>query len=328
MQDTLEERGPRKRVRNISYFILVSVIGLLIILAIFALTKAGKVKVPNFVGQNFPEAQKVAAEKKILLIEQMRENSDSLPVGVILSQNPKEGSLIKENETVWVKVSKGRLTNVPRLIGFKKEDAPPELEKSGLRLGRIRTIPSDTIPRGRIINTSPPPDAEVEKGSSVDLIISSGPRVIPPPPVPTSFIRPTIQFQSLQVKEPDRRGFNLAVGLSVDNPNPSEGKMKGFYYKLEVGDYSLGSATYYCNYSLNPNGKTDILLNVNVRYDRLAKAAIGLMERGEVDYKVRGYYILEAGGGRSIEPVEIRGRFNLREKVGPFLRQILSREGQ
>lgn len=331
MQNTFKETAHRRGGKNILSYIFILVVLLIVIAALLLvpkITRIGKVEVPNFIGQEIKTATETAATKEITLLEQAKQNSDAVAVGVILSQSPKKGILLKKKDTVWVVVSKGRLTNVPRLTGFKKEDAASELQKSELTLGKIKTIPSETIPPGRIINTNPPPDFEIEKGKPVDLVISSGPKVVIPPPVPVSFARPAIQFQSLDVKDPDRRGFNLAVGFLVNNPNPVSGKVKGFYYKLEVEEHYLGSGTYYCNYSLNPNENTMLLINVNIRYDRIAKAAADLIGKGEVSYKVRGYYILEAEGGRSIEPAAITGRFNIAEKIGPFLKSIFPRESR
>lgn len=331
MQDTFKESSYKKRGKNISSYILILVLLLVVVIALILIPnigKVGKIEVPNFIGQDIKSATETANTKGLILLEQARQNSDAVPVGMILSQSPKKGTLLKKDDTVWVIVSKGRLTNVPRLTGFKREDAVSELQKSELMVGNVTLAHSETIPRGRIITTNPPPDYEIEKGRPVDLVISSGPRVVMPPPVPVSFTRPQFQFQSLNVEEPNRRGFNLKAGFLVNNPNPVSGKIKGFYYKLEVEGHYLGSGTYYCNYSLNPNENTTVLINVNIRYDRIAKAAADLIQKGEVSYKVRGYYILEAEGGRSIEPVAITGNFNIGERIRPFLKSLLERESE
>lgn len=322
------EKTQRKNKTILNYILILIFLFVLaiILFLIMKMGKIGKVEVPNLIGQDIKMATQTAANKQLVLLEQARLNNDTVPVGVILSQSPKKGMLLKKNDTIYVIVSKGRLTNVPRLIGFKKEDAIAELQKAELRLGRIANIYSETIPRGRIITTNPLPDYEIEKGSPVDLVISLGPRSVAPPPVPASFVRPTFQFQSLKVKDPDRKGFNLTAGFLVNNPNSVSGKIKGFYYKLEVEGEYLGSGTYYCNYPLNPKENTTVLINVNIRYDRIAKTAINLIQKGEVSYEVRGYYILEAEGGRSIEPILIKGNFNIAEKIKPFLKSIFPRE--
>lgn len=325
MRNTFQEKTQRKS-KNILILILILFIPAIVLFLIPRMRKIGKIEVPNFIGQEIKTATQIAANKQLILFEQARLNNDTVPVGIILSQSPKKGTFLKKNDTIYVVVSKGRLTNVPRLIGFKKEEAVAELERVGLRLGRITKIYSETIPRDRIIATNPPPDDEIEKGSSVDLVISLGPKIVAPPPVPTSFIRPTFQFKFLEVKDPDRRGFNLTATFVVNNPNPIPAKIKGFYYKLEVDGHFLGSGTYYCDYSLNPERNTTVVINVNIRYDRIAKAAAELIQKGEVSYEVRGYYILEAEGGRSIEPVMIKGNFNIAEKLRPFLKSIFQKE--
>jgi LEA14-like dessication related protein len=128
-----------------------------------------------------------------------------------------------------------------------------------------------------------------------------------------------MQFQSLDVVGPTRRGFNMGVNLNAQNPNSVPGKIKAFYYKLEVDTFYLGSGTYYCNTLLPPGGNADSRVDVNISYDRLGPAAAALVQRGEVPYRVRGYYVLEAEGGRSIEPVLTTGRFNVSEALRPWM---------
>jgi hypothetical protein len=70
---------------------------------------------------------------------------------------------------------------------------------------------------------------------------------------------------------------------------------------------------------LQPNRRGAMELSVNIRHDRLGRGAAALINRGNVEYRVRGCYILSAEGGRSVEPVAVSGNFNLAEKLGPYL---------
>lgn len=319
MQETMKERAGTKRNRTGTLVVLALVVVAVAVVVIAVLARSGTrnmVKVPELAGKPFEQAAGDVAAVGLGIGEQAKLSSDSVPPGVVLGQLHKPGTLLRKGDTVLVTVSKGPMTTVPELTGFKRSDAAVELPKSHLVPGKVTTVPSAEIPPGRIVSLSPAPGTELMKGQPVNMVVSTAP---PPPPVPASFVRPTLEMTSLEVGEPGEQGFNLAVGIAASNPNSTAGSIKGFYYKLEIDTFYLASAKQYCEMPLEPGARGAMLLNVNIRSDRLGKAAAGLLSRGEVGYRVRGYYILEAGGGRSIEPVAVSGTFNLADRLRPFL---------
>lgn len=62
---------------------------------------------------------------------------------------------------------------VPRLIGMTKDEATSALDALGL-LPRFAEEPSDLFPAGQVVNQTPEQDTPIEKGSYVDVVISSG----------------------------------------------------------------------------------------------------------------------------------------------------------
>jgi len=322
MEQTVREPSGGRRNRNTPMYVLVALVVVAAVVVIALLSKSGSkgmVKVPELVGKHFEKASADVAAVGLGLKEQLKVSSDSVPVGVILTQIQKPGTMLKKGDSVLVTVSKGPMTTVPELTGFKKSDAASELPKSGLVPGKVTTAVTGDMPPGRIVSMDPPPGTELMKGQPVNMVISTAP---PPPPVPQSFVRPTLEMTSVDVAEPTDKGFNLAVGIAATNPNAVPGEVRGFYYKIEVDTFYLASAKQYCEMPLQPNSRGTMMLSVNIRNDRLGRAAAALINRGSVDYRVRGYYILSAEGGRSVEPVAVSGNFNLAEKLGPILGRV------
>ncbi|MBN1461491.1 MAG: PASTA domain-containing protein [Armatimonadetes bacterium] len=319
MEQTVREQSGGHRNRNTPMYVLVAVVVVAAIVVIALLSRSGTkgmVKVPELVGQPVEKAMAEATEVGLGVKEQMRVSSDSVAVGVVLTQINKPGTMLKKGDSVMVTVSKGPVTAVPELTGFTKSDAATELPKSGLVPGKVTTAVSTDMPPGRIVSMDPAPGTELMKGQPVNMVISKAP---PPPPVPQSFVRPALEMTSVDVAEATDKGFNLAVGIAATNPNAIPGEVKGFYYKVEVDTFYLASAKQYCEMPLQPNSRGAMALSVNIRNDRLGRAAAALINRGNVNYRVRGYYILSAEGGRSVEPVAMSGNFNLAEKLGPVL---------
>jgi len=325
MHSTFDEKKRRRSGNKALVWVFVLAVAALAVAVVVLVSGTGTgdtVKVPDLRGKDATAAAELAAQSSLAVKEQTQVKHDSVPAGCVIAQVPDPGTKAAKNDTVLVTISKGRLSNVPALAGFKRDDAPAELARAGLSPGKVSLASSNELPAGRIISTNPEPGTELEPGRPVDLVVSSGPKIVPPPLVPASFVRPGMQLTSLELKEPDQRGFSLVVGVEADNPNGVAGAVKGFYYKLEVDTFSLGDGKYLCNAPLNPNSKSQMLIDVHVRHDRIGPAAVALLRQGRVDYRVRGYYILEAEGGRSFEPVYTVGTFDLTDKLGPYLGRI------
>ncbi|MBR0086005.1 MAG: PASTA domain-containing protein, partial [Lachnospiraceae bacterium] len=85
--------------------------------------------------------------------------------------------------TIYVSVGKEKVT-MPDIINHG-QDAYQILEEAGLYLGEATTAPSDTVAAGNIISCTidgNPVNAgdEVEKGSRVNIVVSTGPETEPP----------------------------------------------------------------------------------------------------------------------------------------------------
>ncbi|MBT8081310.1 MAG: PASTA domain-containing protein [Gammaproteobacteria bacterium] len=72
---------------------------------------------------------------------------------------------------------------VPAVVGLSQADAEAAILAADLVVGLVRTVNSDTMPAGEVIDQSPAAGNPVPQGSAVDLVISAGPAPVTVPDV-------------------------------------------------------------------------------------------------------------------------------------------------
>jgi beta-lactam-binding protein with PASTA domain len=103
--------------------------------------------------------------------------SETVPKNFIGSQEPVSGTWLKRDRDVKVVISRGsRRVRVPNLVGIRMREAKLVLSQNGLHLGGICRIPSSQYPRDTIVSQLPEALQEIERGESVDFLISDGPK--------------------------------------------------------------------------------------------------------------------------------------------------------
>jgi serine/threonine-protein kinase len=164
-----------------SCFLVIFIFLLLVFLSIWGIYKiflpSGKeVIVPDVIGKNFFEAEKILKENYLRVNVMSKEYSDKYPENTVISQAPLPGSKRLEGKIVNLILSLGpEKVNVPDLRNKKLREAKIELQRINLKIGREEYISNDEIPEGVIIEQSPSPNTLVPKNTKVDLTISSGP---------------------------------------------------------------------------------------------------------------------------------------------------------
>ncbi len=81
------------------------------------------------------------------------------------------------NNRPSVEDAQDRRVQVPDLI--YASTAETDLAAAGLKLGRQDEAPSDTVPVGVVSEQDPVEGTEVEEGTAVDIVVSTGPRQAP-----------------------------------------------------------------------------------------------------------------------------------------------------
>ncbi|BCK78354.1 protein kinase [Vescimonas fastidiosa] len=167
-------------------------------------------KVPDIRGMTVEEAEKLEGIKGIFTIEVVgtKENS-KYNDGEIISQDPSEGTLRKNNLTIQVYVcAKVEKSYMPTVLNMSESDAKSILNNMSLGLNiQVQDKPSDTVAKGLVVATSPAAGAEIRQGNTVIIYISSG-REIKPVTVP-NFVGMTEEKANLEAQK-----LGLVVGAS------------------------------------------------------------------------------------------------------------------
>ena len=139
---------------------------------------APMIKLPNLVNAPLKNAQEILNNMGLIRGEFIY--IPDITFNVVLEQryrgrNIPEGFEIPKGSQIDLVIGDGlgnQILDVPNLIGMDEIDAEFLILGSGLRLGRINYVETDTVPSGIIIRQIPPPGAEMKTGEPVDVWIS------------------------------------------------------------------------------------------------------------------------------------------------------------
>ena len=194
--------------------------------AVTSSSSSQQVEVPDFLGSTLEEAQE-EAERYNLTVEQAgTEASDEYEAGQILSQDPKEGTSVEEGSVVRVTVSSGPETvyaNVPAgIVGAPQSEAEQAIRAAGL-VPQAQNASSDSVKIGYVISVDPGEGAQVEEGSSVTIVVSTGPEETPEPEV--------------TVKIPDLIGWSQEEAIwALEDQGLNYTVVEGYDATLHIGD--------------------------------------------------------------------------------------------
>jgi serine/threonine-protein kinase len=133
---------------------------------------AAQVQVPDLSGLG--EAEAVAALQGAgLEADVQRQESSWDGLDLVVDQSPAAQERVEEGETVTVHVGDGpSVVTVPDLVW--ESEAAGTLEYEGLALGDAEYVPSD-LPAGQVVETRPAEGTEVDRGTPVTIVVSTGP---------------------------------------------------------------------------------------------------------------------------------------------------------
>jgi beta-lactam-binding protein with PASTA domain len=143
---------------------------------IYLIVSKGKetVNAPFLVGQPLRTA-KVSIMNMGLEVGKIEyDNSLSFGADTIISQRPASGKPVPYGGKIDIVVSKGQdnQVKIPQLIGSTLDEAKSLILQSELVLGNSSFLKHETFASGVVINQNPPPGTLVNKGTTVDIIIS------------------------------------------------------------------------------------------------------------------------------------------------------------
>jgi beta-lactam-binding protein with PASTA domain/aminoglycoside phosphotransferase (APT) family kinase protein len=186
----VEEAVPPQRppARTSTYIVILAVLLAVLGALLFLLARelgvggGGEVVVPNVVG----DTQEVATRKlrdADLRVDVIEQQNEANAPGQVLTQSPTPGARVRENSTVRITVAAGPgEVTVPNVVNRRIDDARDILEEEGLQVN-VTTRPDERVDKDVVISQAPPANAKVARGSTVNLVVSSGTPQVPVPDV-------------------------------------------------------------------------------------------------------------------------------------------------
>ena len=144
--------------------------------------------VPNVVGM---KEEDVAAflESHGYVLGNVKTETSPEDKGTVLEQTPVAGSTLDKENKVDIVVSDGKGTEkaiVPSVTRMSLEDAKKAIQAAGFTVGNISYDWDESIGKGYVIYQQYQANSQLDKGTAIDLQVSSGPEPAPTPePTPT-----------------------------------------------------------------------------------------------------------------------------------------------
>jgi beta-lactam-binding protein with PASTA domain len=177
----------------------------------------GEIRVPPLLGKTWEEAETIARDAGIELVDDGRSYSDIYRSGTICAVMPPAGSTVpRDTPQVKVKISNGSSqVSVPDLKGMAEADANTSAAGEGFAIGKIRQEYSEDVPVNSVIAQDPEAGLRRPSGSSIDLVISQGPKPItePAPEQPSA-------------TSGQQRRFNVGVEVPAEDTGSQQVEIK------------------------------------------------------------------------------------------------------
>jgi eukaryotic-like serine/threonine-protein kinase len=140
----------------------------------FSSGPGGLAALPDLTGRTLSQALE-ALEPLGLVVEQLEENSASVPAGSVTRTDPPAGSRVFKSSTVKVFLSTGpKQIAVPDVAGLSSEQASSLLNETGFVVGSLKNYFA-TAPTGQVFGLSAEQGAILNEGSVIDVLVSLGP---------------------------------------------------------------------------------------------------------------------------------------------------------
>ena len=145
-------------------------------------TVSREMKMPSVVGLTREAAEEKLREAGATIIEIVNKPvDDEDKVGRVLSQDPSAGKLINPRTNVRLEVGvEQKKVAVPNVVGMLKDDAERTLKNAGFQV-TVTEEASSEVEEGRVIRQSPLANQKVAEGSTVTIVVSTGPAKVTVP---------------------------------------------------------------------------------------------------------------------------------------------------
>lgn len=203
--------------RGIFKIVIIPLAALLLLFLLFnyvimpMITRHGsEFPLPNIIGMTQADVEEMFAELDLRLEITGREYSPEKPEGVILTQMPNAGLMVKGGRYVKVIISAGvQVAEVPDVFGLPLRQAELTLQKEGFLIGDLYWADADSLPQDVAVETIPAAGTLLPLNSRVALAVNQGNR--------TGWVfMPTLVGKPLDQVQKLLDSLQLAVGEVVE----------------------------------------------------------------------------------------------------------------
>ncbi len=175
-----------------------------------------QVNVPDVTGKTEADAASVLQAAGFKVQVRQQPTSRAQP-GIVINQDPTGQANQGSTVTLTVAAAPTQVS-VPNVSGDTVSQAGAALARANLTPGSTTTQPSSSLRAGEVIRTSPPAGAAASPGSTVDLVVSSGPQQVTVPDV-------TGQSQSAASATLSADGFGVAKTYQATSTQALDGQV-------------------------------------------------------------------------------------------------------
>ncbi len=172
-----------------------------------------KIILSDYTGRQYDEVLHLLEEKGFKEIRQ-EEVHDATAAGTVIQQDPPPETAVIPSETVLMFTVSlgGEQISLKDLSGYNQKGLENYEESTGLYVGITKEEHSDSVEKGLVISQHPAPGTKLSKGDRVKVILSKGPKQIPPKEVIKEV---TIPY------EPAEDGESQEVKIFIEDMNNS-----------------------------------------------------------------------------------------------------------
>ncbi|HEX6380223.1 MAG TPA: Stk1 family PASTA domain-containing Ser/Thr kinase [Acidimicrobiia bacterium] len=227
-EEERRDRGPWPVVLTTA--LVVGLVGVAAFFLIRELTaEVPQVRVPNVVGSDEATATQLLQRRRFQ-VDPIRVASPDEEPGIVLEQDPPAGELVDEGEVIILRVSaEAAPVKVPDITQLTVVEARAALSEVDLKIGAVQSQVDPEIQEGLIISQSPAPEEEIPAGSTVDVVVSSGPETVEVPNVicdDVELAREKIRAEGLKMKRATPEFSDACPDPgTIARTNPPEGTL-------------------------------------------------------------------------------------------------------
>jgi len=157
--------------------------GLYLLASSLLSTNTTSVRVPDVVGFRQDAATRQLEDAGFKVTPEFQVTTNQADQGNVIKQSPDPETLLDKGETVTITVGKApKQVTVPNVVGMTEDEARTAITDAGLKVGNVTPQP-DPAPAGEVIGQDPSANSTENKGSAVDLVVSTGPSDVTVPDV-------------------------------------------------------------------------------------------------------------------------------------------------